>query len=284
MSLSHQIILDIQITASPREKILEHIKKYLDTSISRAPGSTKNSVKPLVVLTPNPEQIVFATRYPEFAGILNWADVTLPDGVGIVWASRFLAAKKKNTEMPVIAGRIAGVDFVTDLAALAAARGVRIGLIGGFDGLAVNALECLRASHPRLTGWAEDGPELDLDGIAIAEQPAGDYWDILTQKILHDRTAILFVGMGVPKQELVIRKIAAACVDQGISSPLVLMAVGGTFAMITGRLKRAPLLIRSIGFEWFWRLLQEPWRLSRQLSLVAFVWMVMKKKFLSRMI
>lgn len=282
MSLTRQKILQIQITASPREKILEHIEKYLGQAVSRVRRQTKKTVKPLVVLTPNPEQIVAAQGDTAFAEVLNRADVALPDGIGIVWAGKVLYTGKKSTGAPGITDRIAGADFMEELVALAAERGVSIGLIGGYRGLAVEALECLMAKYHGLDGWATDGPELALAGMNVTEQPAEAYWETLAGKIEKNGTTMLFVGMGAPKQELVISKIEAVWIRQGATSPLVLMAVGGTFAMITGRLKRAPLFIRSIGFEWFWRLFQEPWRWKRQLAILQFIILVIREWFRRR--
>jgi len=278
MSLTRQKILQIQITTSQKEKILEHIKKYLDSSFPRALKRAKKHIKPLVVFTPNPEQIVAAQKNPAFAKTLNWADVTLPDGIGLVWAGSMLAEKSKAGKQEKVGGRIAGVDFMDDLVGVAAKESVRIGLIGGFDGLAVEALECLRAKYPRLQGWAADGPEITADNSGLGEGPADFYWAGLVEKIATSGTQMVFVGLGAPKQEFAIERLAVACARKGTSFPLVIMAVGGSLDMIVGRLKRAPLFIRSIGFEWFWRLLQEPWRIQRQFSLITFVRLVIQAK------
>lgn len=278
MSLTKQKILNIQVTSSPKEKILEHIKKYLDRSGDEGSPRSRKSKKPLVILTPNPEQVVLASRSAVFAGLLNQADVTLPDGIGIVWAARFLESAPPRTDTTVIRSRISGVDFMDDLVALAVKQRVSIGLIGGLGSLAVQAFECLRLKHPRLSGWAEDGPEIRTDDTGIVEDPGTHYWSQMVKKIAITKIQILFVGLGAPKQELVIDKLATAYKEAGISSPLVMMAVGGSFDVLAGRLKRAPLFIRSIGFEWFWRLLQEPWRWKRQLALPQFLFLLIREK------
>jgi N-acetylglucosaminyldiphosphoundecaprenol N-acetyl-beta-D-mannosaminyltransferase len=88
---------------------------------------------------------------------------------------------------------------------------------------------------------------------------------------------MVFVGMGAPKQEVFIEALAQALVQSKYSLPVMFMAVGGSFDIITGRLRRAPLFIRSIGFEWAWRLFQEPWRWRRQLALLKFIVLVWKE-------
>lgn len=278
MSLTRQKILNVQITSSPKQKILEYIKKYLEAGGTAEVQRSKKIKIPLVILTPNSEQVVLALRYPYFVRLLNQADVTLPDGIGIVWAARLLGKESAGADAGVIGSRIAGVDFMDALVALAEEQRVRIGLIGGLHGLAVDALECLHQNHPKLSGWAEDGPEIFTDNSGIVEGPGALYWRQMAQKITTTKTQIIFVGLGAPKQELVIDRLVAACKAEGITTPVVMMAVGGSFDMLVGRLTRAPLFIRSIGFEWFWRLLQEPWRVKRQLSLVTFVRFVLLAK------
>lgn len=273
MSLSYQSILNVRVTTSPKEKILEDIKKYLLQSIHDASSRKVKVAKPLVITTPNPEQIVLAQSDSHFRDILNWADIALPDGIGLVVASRILGKKSSKAPNSVINERTTGVDFMLDLVGLADVQGVRIGLIGGIDGLAVKALECLQLRYPKLKGWAADGPELTGDTVEHMEWPEDSYWENLSQKISATGTGILFVGLGAPKQEYVIDRLRT------LSNSIVLMSVGGSFDIITGRLKRAPLFIRTIGFEWFWRLLQEPWRWRRQLSLMMFIWLVLSERF-----
>ena len=197
----------------------------------------------MVIVTPNPEQLVESRSDPQFALLLNQADVALPDGIGI---AAMLGVK-----------RIPGIEFMEDLARMAADRSAGIGLIGGSPGLAVKALECLCKKYSGLHGWATTPEESDVSDII--------------QKIKKNNTKFVFVGLGAPKQELFIETLKDKV-------PALYMSVGGSFDVIAGRLKRAPLFIRSIGFEWAWRLFQEPWRWKRQLALVQFVWLVMMEK------
>lgn len=280
MSLNYQNILGIRVTTSPRETILEEIKKYLIRgSQTKQAGKAKNR-KPLVITTPNPEQIVYAHAHQSFRDILNRADVALPDGIGIVLASRFLGGSARVGRQTTVHRRIPGVEFMVDLTRIAEQQGVRIGLIGGFDDLAVRALECLQAEYPKLKGWAIDGPELVAGAYGEMEGPPASYWEDLVEKIRSTGTGIVFVGLGAPKQEYTIERLRRA---SPVTYPLIFMSVGGSFDMLTGRLKRAPLLIRSIGFEWLWRLTIEPWRWQRQLSLMKFIWLVIHAAFTSRL-
>jgi len=78
-------------------------------------------------------------------------------------------------------------------------------------------------------------------------------------------TKILFIGFGFPKQEYFISEIAKKLDN------IVLMAVGGTFDFLSGRIARAPQWIQAVGLEWLFRLTREPWRIRRQLVLPEFV-------------
>ena len=64
----------------------------------------------------------------------------------------------------------------------------------------------------------------------------------------------------------------------GIYSNLVVMAVGGVFDVLAGKIARAPKLVQQFGFEWLWRLFKEPWRWRRQLSLLQFILLILRKK------
>jgi N-acetylglucosaminyldiphosphoundecaprenol N-acetyl-beta-D-mannosaminyltransferase len=256
MRLNAVKVLGISITNVSKNKILEEIQKYLTQHV-------KNDQKPLKIYTPNTEQLVLGKKNPSFGDVLNRADISLPDTVGVAWASKVLT--KKPIEKP-----IPGVEFMEDLVAIATGRHVPIGLIGGRSNLAVSALGCLRQKYGLLQdSWAEDGPQIDLPYKSNKE-----YVKEVANHIIDLKTKIVFIAFGPPKQEYFIEDLATALG----SYTAVLMAVGGSFDIISGKLPRAPVWMREIGLEWFWRLILEPWRLRRQLALVEFVWLVIREK------
>ncbi|MBI3576426.1 WecB/TagA/CpsF family glycosyltransferase [Candidatus Gottesmanbacteria bacterium] len=277
MGLNAVKMLEISITTNSKEEILEYIRKYLQKNAKNDPKNLKRKQKSLIVVTPNPEQIMYARADKHFADILNRADIAIPDGIGVVWASKFL---KKNTSH-VVRAKIAGVELVEELARFASKQGVTIGLIGGRDKVAVEAFECLRRKHPGLTGWAQAGPQITVKDFQLT--PAnGESIELFVEHtadtIEKTGTGIVFVGFGAPKQEYVIEKLNTQLLKQNTTKSVVFMAVGGSFDVIAGRLQRAPLLMRLIGFEWAWRLGREPWRWKRQLAILKFVWLVFKEK------
>ena len=245
MSLKSKKILGISVTIENKDTILEYIRKYLE----------KSSEKPMVIATPNPEQIVAAQSDLLFAEILNQADVSLPDGIGLALA---MGIK-----------RIPGVEFMENLVNLAAIRGYPIGLIGGRGNIAVEALECL-SREAGLRGWAFDPGNVDLGNL-------GNLGD-LREKIQKTNAKIVFVGLGAPKQEFFIHALQKACLMSPVACrSFILMSVGGAFDIIAGRTPRAPRAMQAFGLEWLWRLLREPWRFRRQRALLKFLWLLASK-------
>ncbi len=229
-------ILKIKFTTEPEGKVLEYI-------ITRLLSKGQKTV----IVTPNPELVVLAHHIPEYQSVLNSAQISLPDGIGIGWASRVL--KKRNLQ------RITGVDFMKNLCEKIAEQPVTVGLFGAVDGVAEKTADCLLKKYP---------------GLQIVY--ASSTWDL--KKATDAKIDILFVALGSPKQEQWIS-------DHLDTLPVkVVMGVGGAFDMISGRVRRAPVIFQKVGLEWFWRLIVQPWRWKRQLRLIEFVWLVLKEKYL----
>src|SRR3989304_3753905 len=128
MSLDTIQILGISITANPRNDILEYVRKYLSKSQKSSANwrikSQKLEKKPLVIVTPNPEQVVLAQKDKHFAWLLNQADVAIPDGVGMVWVARFLSFPHSLITRHPSLKRVPGVEFMEDLVEMASKQGV----------------------------------------------------------------------------------------------------------------------------------------------------------------
>ena len=299
MSLNAGKVLKINITTDPKDTILEYVQKYLNQSIKNSLQRDKKDFKPLIIVTPNAEQLVQAEENIRFAKMLNWADIAIPDGIGVVFAMRYFGKKTDNSANASSIQRIAGVDFMQDLVSVASRERVTIGLIGGRPGLAVKALECLNRTRSKLNGWAQDAPHFFIENNELKiknydQKMQETYFTDLAKKIKSEDTGMLFVGLGAPKQEYFIESLVHALSlrtfvkqSQGDrhalqardhSFPIILMSVGGSFDLIVGSIKRAPHLVRLIGFEWAWRLFQEPWRWRRQLALFRFIWLLFKQR------
>jgi N-acetylglucosaminyldiphosphoundecaprenol N-acetyl-beta-D-mannosaminyltransferase len=303
--MSHHAVkvLGINVSTISKERILERIRIYIDENDKLKSQRSTEFVKPLTFVTPNPEQIMYAQGDNHFADLLNGADIAIPDGIGIVFAMWLLRGNQIARADYKMLNRISGVDLMTDMVNLAERRGFTIGLIGGRGGVALEALDCLRKIQTNLHGWAEDAPEFEIrDGkletersilSIINEAGINTYFRELARRVSMHRTNMLFIALGAPKQEYFIEKFLQAweVIERDIKMrispdvpltelrPLVIVPVGGAFDMISGHLHRAPLIVRQFGFEWFWRLIQQPWRWKRQIAIARFIIEVITEKF-----
>jgi len=237
-------------------------KRLLAFLASKIAGGEK-----VFVVTPNPEFLVFARHNPWFEAILKKADMAIPDGVGLVWASRFLGQPIKE--------RISGTDLMEKLCHQAARKKWSVYLIGGQPGVAEKTLAVLKKRYPRLKGWAKSGPELELINgewsPKTKEEMAKAVKEINAQK-----PDLLFVAFGMGKQEKFIAD------NWNKLKVKLAMGVGGAFDYLSGRVPRAPNWVRNAGLEWFYRLFRQPWRWKRQLRLLEFVWLVVRERFSSK--
>ena len=212
------------------------------------------------VVTVNPEFVIAARRDPACAAVLHASALATADGVGITLAGRILS-------IPV-GERIPGVDLVEGLARLSDRdENCRLFLLGAGPGIADEAAQRLRERFPgvRITGTFA-GSSADA-GFAEIEA-----------KLSASNATMLLVAFGHPTQDLWIARHREALAAHGI---LVSIGVGGTFDYLSGRVPRAPRLVRRLGLEWLYRLVRQPWRWRRQLALPLFVLLVIRERLRS---
>jgi len=218
------------------------------------------------VATPNPEQIVLAYSNHEFTQILSQIDYLVPDGMGLVLASHLLAKQNKMTSLPA---RIPGVELASVLIKRYLEFGQPILIVGG------------RAYAGLYLAIAGRMVEI-LDVAAMKEvrpsQNQAVYWSPnftdVTQILTELKPGLVLVALGAPHQEEWILRQKMILERSQVK---VAMAVGGAIDILAGKIKRAPRWMRNLGLEWLWRLIQEPWRLKRQLQLIKFVEIVFKE-------
>ncbi|NLJ83820.1 MAG: WecB/TagA/CpsF family glycosyltransferase [Halanaerobiaceae bacterium] len=205
-----------------------------------------------LVVTPNSEMIVTARKDGELARILNRADLSVPDGAGVVLASRIL----RNP----VPERVAGFDLMQETLALAGKKGYSVYLLGAEPGIVELASEKIKERYPGIKisgthhGFLAEGAE----ELILAE----------LNKLKPD---ILYVGMGVPRQEKFLDKHLKE-MDVKLA-----MTVGGSFDVLAGKVRRAPLWMQRSGLEWLYRLIQEPQRIGRMMALPVFLLLVIKQ-------
>ena len=217
-----------------------------------------NSRKLSYIFTPNPEQVIQAENDPDFRLVLQTADVLVPDGVGLVWASELTAIVSGQ---PSLDQRLGGVDLVDQL--IKKLLNVKYMLIGGRD---------LNQSQLEKMGvvWHS--------GYQDATHPRSGEEEALTTAIKQHRPEVVFVAFGAPYQEKWAVKHRQLLEKAGVK---LVIAVGGSFDYLLGGARRAPVWMRKLGLEWAFRLVTQPWRWRRQLRLPQFAWLVGKDLLLS---
>lgn len=230
-------ILGIPVDPVTEDEAVEAVTDFMNGSVCRK------------VFTPNPEMLVLARKRPSFMEALLAADLTIPDGAGLLWAARFL-----GKELPA---RVTGTDMVVRACKAAAEDGKSVFLLGGSPGVAEKAADRLRADYPELkVVGAMSGGRLEFDD---EDRPVMDFG--VERAINLAVPDVLFVALGHGKQEEWIHEHA-----QRFPSVRLAMGIGGAFDFISGRVKRAPEWMRKAGLEWLWRLILQPWRIGRILT------------------
>lgn len=204
------------------------------------------------VYTPNPEIIMLAKNDPEFHQILQEADLVVPDGIGVVIASRL----KKGENLPE---RVAGYDLVQNTMKEAVKEGYKYYFFGSKPGISEKAAEKMREAYPgiQIVG-THDGYFKPEDEVGIIEE------------INASGANILLVALGAPRQEKWIEANKHL-----LPHVRVAVGVGGSLDVMSGTVKRAPEAFQKVGLEWFYRLLKEPTRFKRMLVLPKFLIKVM---------
>ncbi len=208
----------------------------------------------------NPHSYAVALRTPAFAAALRDADWLIPDGVGIVLASRILGG--------AIGGRVTGADVFHGLSRLLDEQGgARVFFLGSTEETLREIRERMRADYPRLEVAGTYSPSFQPE-YSDAEL------DRMVAAINAARPDVLWVGMTAPKQELWIHRLRGR-LDVGFAA-----AIGAVFDFYVGRIQRSPELFQRLGLEWLPRLVQEPRRLWRRtfVSAPIFLWHVARER------
>lgn len=202
------------------------------------------------IVTPNSEIVYMAREDEALKGILNSSDLVIPDGIGVVYASKILKTPLK--------GKVAGIELGEGLIKKLSDGSAGIFFLGAKPGVADLAAKNLSEKYPgiKISGTA-DGYFKDSDAVI--------------EKINASGAKVLFVCLGAPKQELWMAENA-----QKLNVSLTL-GLGGSLDVFAGTVERAPKIFIKLGLEWFYRLIKEPWRIGRMMSLPKFLLTVIFK-------
>lgn len=193
--------------------------------------------RPVAHLGANAANLVAAQDDDAYRADLLAADLVTADGQSVVWGARLYGI--------AIPHRVTGIDLMESLLSVARARGWGVYLLGATASVVATLADRIERQGIRVCGY-RDGyfPRSEADAIAAAVKASG--------------ATLLFVGMPSPDKE---GFIIHAARPAGVP---VSVGVGGSFDVLAGDLRRAPLLLQRVGLEWFFRLLQEPRRLFRR--------------------
>jgi len=211
------------------------------------------------VFTPNSEIVQLCIEHNEFYSLINSASLIIPDGIGVVKASRILRTPLK--------GKVAGVELGEAVLAHAAKSGIGVFFLGAKPGVALEAAQAMALKYPGLTVCGTH------DGYF---KKSGEENDAVIAEIVASGAEVLFVCLGVPAQE----KWIGENRDR-LGGIKVALALGGSLDVYSGNVKRAPKLFIRLGLEWLYRLLKEPKRIGRMMKLPKFyfgTWLYRLKK------
>lgn len=253
------------------------------TSISRVIrfiSSRLTKKKKFFIVTPNPEQVMASQEDKKFKRILNGADISIPDGIGLVAANRFI--NLKTLDIPIIKPLIIffqgiwiglsiiiarswlekdltlvrGRDLFFELIKLANKKHLKVYFLGGEGKEAMKAKKELGKNFKSVKIMTNAGPILNDEGFPKTITDVEVEKEVI-KEINKLKPEILFVGFGAPKQE----KWVYRWYDKlSIGGAMVL---GGTFKFYAGERKSHPKLVEKMGLEWFWRLFTGSQNLKR---------------------
>jgi N-acetylglucosaminyldiphosphoundecaprenol N-acetyl-beta-D-mannosaminyltransferase len=206
----------------------------------------KSGGKAFHVVTANAEMLYRCRKDKALAEIVKAADLVTADGAGVVLASKLLGFP--------IPQRVAGFDLMTECLKEAASGSAPVYFLG---------------SHPQVLEQAVHNAREQYPGLNVVGSHHGYFTEKDENAILGDiclcRPSLLLVAMGVPRQEQWISRYKIKL------PPCAAIGVGGSFDVLSGKTRRAPLWMQKAGLEWFYRFLKEPSRLGRVASLPLFL-------------
>jgi N-acetylglucosaminyldiphosphoundecaprenol N-acetyl-beta-D-mannosaminyltransferase len=207
----------------------------------------------------NADKILKARRDEKLREIIRHCDIINADGMSLVWVSKIFGCPLKE--------RVTGIDLMEDLIRMAAEKGQRLYFLGAREQVLARVIDIYREKYPALQiAGARNGYWTQEEEAAVVGN------------IKSSRADILFMAISSPRKELFLSRYLN---EMGV--PFV-MGVGGSFDVVAGLVKRAPVWMQNNGLEWFYRFQQEPRRLwkrylwgnTRFLGLVVKEWFKLK--------
>ncbi len=243
-------------------------------------GDLIRSRKNHYIVTPNPEMVMYARNHPWFKDVLNNASLSLADGVGLLWAAKYLSWSLINIPvikqiqefiqflissalvplapklLNVIPERLTGADMVWEIAKLSSERGYRIFLLGAGPGVALKAARVITQLYPR------------INIVEVMVGPPYETEEEVLRTIKHTKPQIIFLAFPAPGQMKWIRDQLPKLTNT------IAIGIGGGLDFIAEAkalnidpedrpATRAPEWMQRHGLEWLWRYTHQPSRKDR---------------------
>lgn len=297
---NYSTILNIRISSSSASSVLKVVESWI------------REKRRFLVVTPNPEIVVMAQSDPVLSSILNSADLSLPDGVGLIWASRWYAwvdlvsSRFLKRKRPAVASGDLGYARPSDSSRSEIAHNQaspqvflnhksliinhRLSGIDIMEALVKLAAKYgwrvfLLGSRPGIVQQAAKKLILNHKSLIINRDPGPWLNDDgkPINRVEEKKEKEVIKKINDFKPHLLFVAFGAPKQEKWVASnynklqTLGTMVVGGAFDYLSGRVPRAPLWMRNFGLEWLFRLFVEPWRIKRQFTLLRFAWLVITK-------
>jgi len=210
----------------------------LKETIEIIDSNIRNNIK-TIYMDINTDKIVYAYENNYMFDIINSCDIVNPDGMPVLWSSKFLGKPLKE--------RIAGIDLFYNLIDLSNKKGYKIFFLGAKQEVLEKMIKNIKEKFNNeiiagyRNGYFEENEE-----------------ERIVEMINDSGAEILFIGITSPKKELFIER------NRDKLNVNFIMGVGGSFDVLAGHIKRAPIWVQKIGMEWLYRVYQEPRRLWKR--------------------
>ncbi|WHY66353.1 WecB/TagA/CpsF family glycosyltransferase [Neobacillus sp. SuZ13] len=211
-----------------------------------------NNKRKSFIVTANPEIVMYSHEHTDYRKIVQSADMVVPDGYGIILASKILGTP--------IMERVAGYDLTVRLLELGSKKKLKIYLLGGREETNQKAVDNIHNTYPDIQIVGRHHGFFDWEKSQVAAE------------IKAANPDVVFVALGFPRQEQWIAKH----LDQ--FSHGLFMGVGGSIDVLAGEVQRAPHIWQKLNLEWFYRLISQPTRWRRMLAIPRFIIQIFKLK------
>lgn len=208
--------------------------------------------KKTFVVTANPEIVMYAKKDPSYMSLVNEADYVIADGIGIIKGSRILGK-------PIVE-RVAGYDLMISLLEEADKNGSRVYLLGAKKDVLQSTVQKVQERYPSIHLVGARNGYFDFSDPSVIEQ------------VQQTEPDMVFVATGYPRQEQWIHQYLQT------ASKGLLMGVGGSFDVLSGKSKRSPKIFIKLNIEWLYRLIKQPYRIKRMMALPHFLHEVKQEK------